>query len=42
VAELAGLGLVERRGEARVCATAAGRIVLDRVVLQLASALEPA
>jgi oxygen-independent coproporphyrinogen-3 oxidase len=39
VAELAGLGLVERRGEARVCATAAGRIVLDRVVLRLASAL---
>jgi oxygen-independent coproporphyrinogen-3 oxidase len=39
VAELAGLGLVERCGEARVRATAAGRIVLDRVVLRLASAL---
>jgi oxygen-independent coproporphyrinogen-3 oxidase len=39
VAELAGLGLVERRGENCVRATAAGRIVLDRVVLRLASTL---
>jgi oxygen-independent coproporphyrinogen-3 oxidase len=41
VEELAALELVERRAESRVSATAAGRIVLDRVVLRLASALEP-
>jgi oxygen-independent coproporphyrinogen-3 oxidase len=44
-AALAGLvaqGLVERLGPDRVRASAAGRIVLDQVVLRLASALEPA
>jgi oxygen-independent coproporphyrinogen-3 oxidase len=39
VAELAGLGFVERRGETRMRATAAGRVVLDQVVLRLASSL---
>jgi putative oxygen-independent coproporphyrinogen III oxidase len=42
VAELAGRGLIERRAGSRLCATAAGRIVLDQVVLHLSSALEPA
>ena len=39
--ELAALGLIERRGN-RLIATAAGRIVLDQVVLRLSSALEGA
>jgi oxygen-independent coproporphyrinogen-3 oxidase len=38
LADLAGLGLIERRG-CCISATAAGRIVLDQVVLRLASAL---
>jgi oxygen-independent coproporphyrinogen-3 oxidase len=38
VADLAGLGLIERQGS-RISATAAGRIVLDQVVLRLSSAL---
>ena len=42
VAELAALGLIERRAGNRLAATAAGRVVLDRVVLRLASALVPA
>jgi putative oxygen-independent coproporphyrinogen III oxidase len=42
VAELAALGLVERRAGGRLAATAAGRVVLDRIVLRLASALAPA
>lgn len=41
LADLARLGLIDGRGP-RVCATAAGRIVLDQVVLRLASALAPA
>jgi oxygen-independent coproporphyrinogen-3 oxidase len=40
IVELVTLGLVERLGEQRVRASAAGRIVLDQVVLRLASALE--
>ena len=40
LAELVGLGLIERRG-GRISATAAGRIVLDQVVLRLSSALGP-
>jgi oxygen-independent coproporphyrinogen-3 oxidase len=42
VADLAMQGLIERLGGSRVRATAAGRIVLDQVVLRLASALEAA
>jgi putative oxygen-independent coproporphyrinogen III oxidase len=42
VAELAGRGLIGRRAGNRLAATAAGRIVLDQVVLRLSSALEPA
>jgi len=42
VAGLIGLGLIERPAANRLCATAAGRIVLDQVVVQLASALGPA
>jgi oxygen-independent coproporphyrinogen-3 oxidase len=42
VAELAGRGLIERRTGDRLAATAAGRIVLDQVVLRLSSALGPA
>jgi oxygen-independent coproporphyrinogen-3 oxidase len=42
IAELAGLGVIERRAGRRICATAAGRVVLDRIVLRLASALESA
>jgi oxygen-independent coproporphyrinogen-3 oxidase len=38
LADLAALGLIERRGHS-VAATAAGRIVLDRVVLRLSSSL---
>ena len=38
LADLAALGLIERRGH-RVSATAAGRIVLDQVVLRLSSAM---
>ena len=40
--ELAALGFVERRAGRRICATPAGRVVLDRIVLRLASALEAA
>jgi putative oxygen-independent coproporphyrinogen III oxidase len=40
LADLAILGLVEHRG-ARIIATAAGRIVLDQVVLRLSSAMAP-
>jgi len=39
--DLVRLGLIERHGH-RIAATAAGRIVLDQVVLQLASALRAA
>jgi putative oxygen-independent coproporphyrinogen III oxidase len=42
VADLAHSGLVVRRGANRIAATAAGRIVLDQVVLRLSSALAPA
>jgi putative oxygen-independent coproporphyrinogen III oxidase len=38
LANLAGLGFIERHGR-RICATAAGRIVLDQVVLRLSSAM---
>jgi coproporphyrinogen III oxidase-like Fe-S oxidoreductase len=41
VTELAGLGLIEKHGKARLRATTAGRVLLDRIVLRLASALEP-
>jgi oxygen-independent coproporphyrinogen-3 oxidase len=41
IADLAHRGLVERRTGNRIAATAAGRIVLDQVVLRLSSALEP-
>jgi putative oxygen-independent coproporphyrinogen III oxidase len=41
VAGLVAQGLVERLGPDRVRASAAGRIVLDQVVLRMASALEP-
>jgi oxygen-independent coproporphyrinogen-3 oxidase len=39
---LVGDGLVERCGTSRIRPTAAGRLVVNRIVLQLASALEPA
>jgi oxygen-independent coproporphyrinogen-3 oxidase len=39
---LVGDGLIERHGNCRVRPTAAGRLVINRIVLQLASALEPA
>jgi oxygen-independent coproporphyrinogen-3 oxidase len=42
VSELVGLGLVERCGGSRLRATRSGQIVLNEVVLRLASALEPA
>jgi oxygen-independent coproporphyrinogen-3 oxidase len=42
VDELIGLGLVERSGESRLRASRSGRIVLNEVVLRLASALERA
>ena len=42
VADLARSGLIARRPGNRIAATAAGRIVLDRVVLGLSSALEDA
>jgi oxygen-independent coproporphyrinogen-3 oxidase len=41
VAGLAAFGLIECHGKARISATPAGRVVLDQVVLRLASALEP-
>jgi oxygen-independent coproporphyrinogen-3 oxidase len=41
IAELAALGLVEHRADGRLAATSAGRVVLDQVVLRLASALAP-
>jgi oxygen-independent coproporphyrinogen-3 oxidase len=41
LADLASLGLIDRRGQ-RVSATAAGRIVLDQLVLRLSSAMTPA
>ena len=40
--ELVGMGLLERAGESRLCATRSGRIVLNEIVLRLASRLEPA
>jgi len=42
VADLARSGLIARRPGNRIAATAAGRIVLDQVVLRLSSALEDA
>jgi oxygen-independent coproporphyrinogen-3 oxidase len=42
MADLAARGLVERRPQGQVCVTAAGRVVLDQIVLRLASALGPA
>jgi oxygen-independent coproporphyrinogen-3 oxidase len=39
VDDLVGLGLIERRGSARLRATRSGQIVLNEVVLRLASAL---
>jgi oxygen-independent coproporphyrinogen-3 oxidase len=41
IAELRGGGLVECEGNSRIRATAAGRVVLDRMVLRLSSALQP-
>ena len=41
VEELFGLGLLESCGDSRLRASRAGRIVLNEVVLRLASALEP-
>jgi oxygen-independent coproporphyrinogen-3 oxidase len=38
LADLAGLGLINRHGK-RISATAAGRLVLDQVVLRLSSGL---
>jgi len=42
VADLAAKGLVERLAANRIAATAAGRIVLDQLVLRLSSALQVA
>jgi hypothetical protein len=42
VNDLMGLGLIERCGEDRLRASRSGRIVLNEVVLRLASAMEPA
>ncbi len=42
VNDLIGLGLIERYGEDRLRASRSGRIVLNEVVLRLASAMEPA
>ena len=42
VDELVALGLLERCGSSRLRASPAGRIVLNEVVLRLASALQPA
>ena len=42
VAELGRAGLLERPAGNRIAATAAGRIVLDQLVLRLSSALEAA
>jgi oxygen-independent coproporphyrinogen-3 oxidase len=42
IEELVGSGLLERGAGNRIAATAEGRIVLDRVVLQLSSALQAA
>jgi oxygen-independent coproporphyrinogen-3 oxidase len=42
VADLAASGLIARRPGNRIAPTAAGRIVLDRVVLRLSAALEDA
>ncbi len=42
VADLVRCGLIERRAGNRIAATAAGRIVLDRAVLRLSSAMEAA
>lgn len=41
VDRLRGLGLIERIGERRLRATPRGRIILNEIVLRLASALEP-
>jgi len=42
IARLVALGLIEADGHRRLRATPRGRIVLNEVVLRLASALEPA
>jgi putative oxygen-independent coproporphyrinogen III oxidase len=42
MSELFSLGLIERCGESRLRATRSGQIVLNEVVLRLASGLEPA
>ena len=42
VADLVERGLLVRRGASGIAATAAGRIVLDQVVLRLSSALNRA
>jgi hypothetical protein len=42
VSELLGLGLIERCGQGRLRASRSGRIVLNEVVLRLASSLEAA
>jgi hypothetical protein len=42
VDRLLGLRLIERIGEYRLRATSEGRIILNEIVLRLASALEPA
>ena len=42
LSELTDAGLIERCGSDRLRATRSGRVVLNEVVLRLASALEPA
>ena len=42
IARLAALGLIEVEGRSRLRATSRGRIILNEIVLRLASALEPA
>jgi oxygen-independent coproporphyrinogen-3 oxidase len=42
IADLARSALIERHSGNRICTTAAGRIVLDQVVLRLSAALAPA
>jgi coproporphyrinogen III oxidase-like Fe-S oxidoreductase len=39
IGELAGIGMLERLGETRIRATAQGRMVLNRVVLELAKGM---
>ena len=41
VGDLIGLGLIERCGKTRLRATRSGQIVLNEVVLRLASSLQP-